>query len=101
MRRARTQGRITLAAAAALAGGLTGGCGTETLDSSQVERVIKEGNEKQSGPGTIQVECPDDIEKEAGGRFTCTARTPGAEAPVEVVQRNGEGNVRWEIKPER
>lgn len=92
--------RIALAAAAALAGGLTSGCGTETLDSSQVEREIKEGIEKQSGPGTIQVECPDDIEKEAGGRFTCTARTPGAEAPVEVVQRNDEGNIRWEVKPQ-
>ncbi len=100
MRRARTRRRVALAAAAALAGGLTSGCGTETLDSSQVEREIKEGIEKQSGPGTIQVECPDDVEKEAGGRFTCTARTPGAEAPVEVVQRNDEGNIRWEVKPQ-
>ena len=97
MRHGAARGRLPLAAAVVAA--LAVACGTETLDSNRVERVIKEGIEKQSGPGTIEVECPDDIEKRPGMRFTCTARTKGAEAPVEVVQGNDEGNIRWEIRP--
>ncbi len=97
MRPGTARGRLALAAAVVTA--LAIACAAETLDSNRVERVIKEGIEKQSGPGTIEVECPDDIEKRPGMRFTCTARTKGAEAPVEVVQGNDEGSIRWEIRP--
>ena len=92
--------RSPLALAAVLAVALPA-CGTTTLDSAKVERVIKEGIEKQTGPNTVEVECPKDIEAKAGGKFTCTARAQGSEAPVEVIQRDDKGNIRWSIKPQQ
>lgn len=98
MRHGTARGRLSLAAAVVAA--LAIACGTETLDSNRVERVIKDDIERQSGPGTIEVECPEEIEARAGAKFTCTARAEGAEAPVEVTQRDDEGNIRWEIRPQ-
>jgi hypothetical protein len=73
-------------------------CGTQTLNTDNVEREVKQGIERQANLRDVTVECPDDVEVEAGSKFTCTARSGREEAPVEVTQRDDQGNVRWELK---
>ncbi len=85
--------RRVLCAAAALALFVTG-C-SQTIDGSDVEREVAAGvDDLQSVE--VEVSCPDDIEAEDGGTFTCTATdSEGTEMDVNVVQQDADGNVEW------
>ena len=85
----------TVLAVAALA--LTA-CGKQTLNTDKAEQVIADGIESQTGARNVTVECPADIELKPGDRFTCTARAQGKQAPVQVTQKDDQGNISWEIK---
>ena len=84
---------VVLAAAA-----LLGGCGEDTLDTSQIEEEITPAIEEQTGTREVGVDCPDDIEAEEGADFECDLTAQGGvEAKVKVTQEDDEGNVRWEV----
>ena len=86
-------GRWVLCAAAALAL-FAAGC-SQTLDGGDIEREVAAGVDDQQGV-EVEVSCPDDIEAEDGGTFTCTATdSEGTEWDVSVVQQDADGNVEW------
>lgn len=86
-------GRWTLCAAAVLTV-LATGC-SQTLEGGDIEREVAAEVDDQQGV-EVEVSCPDDIEAEDGGTFTCTATDPeGTEWDVNVVQQDAEGNVEW------
>ena len=85
--------RVLCAAAAALALFVTG-C-SQTIDGGDIEREVAAGVDDQQGV-EAEVSCPDDIEAEDGGTFTCTATdSEGTEWDVSVVQQDADGNVEW------
>lgn len=84
---------------------LTGACefsfGGRTLDTDTIENEIAQGIEEQTGISVQSVECPDDVDAEAGNTFRCTATADdGSTAPVRVTQQDDEGNVEWELESE-
>jgi hypothetical protein len=88
---------VRLAAVAALA--LAVAACTKTLDTEGLEDQLKTQIEAES-PGTTitAVDCPADVEVEAGGTFECTAEEEsGATFTIRVTQRDDEGNVRWDL----
>jgi len=89
-------------AAAVLALGTLGGCsvsvGGDDLDTGELEESIADGLMDEGVDA--EVSCPDDIEAEEGGEFTCTATAPdGTTATVAVTQTNDDGDVRWRVLP--
>jgi hypothetical protein len=78
-------------------------CGDERerlLDTGPVERGIARGIEADR-PGTevVSVTCPEDVELEKGGRFTCRVKgsKPGEDAIATVTQVDDEGRVRYSV----
>jgi hypothetical protein len=70
----------------------------KTLDTTELEGSLKDQLETQLDVTGLSVECPDDIEAEAGATFVCTATgTDGSTATIEVTQSDDEGNLTWEI----
>lgn len=73
---------------------LVTGC-SQTLEGGDIEREVAAGVDDQQGV-EVEVSCPDDIEAEDGGTFTCTATdSEGTEWDVNVVQQDADGNVEW------
>lgn len=69
------------------------------LDIDQIEQEIATGIEDQTGISVTSVECPQDVEAEAGNNFTCTVTAEdGSTATVDVTQEDDEGNVRWNLR---
>jgi len=71
---------------------------SQPLDTAPIERQLEES------PGELlltlpfdsieRVECPDDVEVEEGGRFSCTVYGPrGRSTVIDLVQQDEEGNV--------
>ncbi len=71
---------------------------TKTLDSDGLERELKTDLEDELPATITSVDCPSDIEVEAGHTFTCTADDDGgASLTLEVTQSDDKGNVTWEL----
>lgn len=71
---------------------------SKTLDSTELEGSLKDQLETQLEVTGLTVECPDDIEAEAGDTFRCTVTgTDGSEATIAVTQTDDQGNLTWEI----
>lgn len=69
------------------------------LDIDRIEQEIATGIEEQTGIAVTSVECPEDVEAEAGNNFTCTVTAEdGDTASVDVTQEDDEGNVRWNLR---
>ena len=82
---------ILLAGATAVAG-----CGTKTIDDGKAEKAIKAEVARQAGADVRSVSCPDDVEPEKGGTFTCRVTgTDGSAGDVNVTQKDDEGRVRF------
>jgi Domain of unknown function (DUF4333) len=93
--RAPRTGPATLAAGlATLGAGLAlAGC-SSSLDIGKLKRAIKQNVEAQAGVRVRAVQCPADVAEKKGGTFTCTVvGTDGTQAPIQVVQKDGKGNV--------
>jgi hypothetical protein len=71
----------------------------DTLDADKLELEVGRGIEEQTGIQVESVDCPDDVQIQAGDTFTCTVTAEdGSTAPVDVTQQDDEGNVTWEIR---
>jgi hypothetical protein len=71
---------------------------TRTVNTDALEQQIAAELQAQAGVTPSSVDCPDDVEAEAGGTFTCTATTDdGSTATITVTQQDDEGNLRWEV----
>jgi hypothetical protein len=90
--------RTALMAALVLALGACTASVTRELDTDQLESEIASGIEEQTG-AQVSVDCPGDVDIEAGSTFTCTAMDEqGTERTVRVTQTDDEGNVDWELE---
>lgn len=85
-----------LVAVAALA--LAAAACTKTLDTDGLEGQLKSQIQDQTGTTITAVDCPADVQVEAGGTFECTAEEEsGATFTVRVTQSDDQGNVEWEV----
>lgn len=75
---------------------LGAGC-TPTLDTEGLEEQILSLLEERGGSAVTSVDCPEDVEAEAGGSFECTATGEDGEWVVSVTQVDDEGNVEIEV----
>lgn len=72
-------------------------CGP-TLDAAGLEEQLSAELHDRFPDSTWQVSCPDDVQPEAGGTFTCTATDDGGgSVDLEITQDDGEGRVTWRI----
>jgi hypothetical protein len=86
--------RVVLAGLAAVA---LAAC-TKTVNTDGLEQQIAAELEAQAGVTPSSVDCPDDVEAEAGGTFTCTATADdGSTATITVTQQDDQGNLSWEV----
>jgi hypothetical protein len=79
-----------------LAGLVVGGIvlfGTTTIDTAEAERQIAALTEDQVGVATTDVSCPEDVEAEAGGTFSCTGTLDGQAVSFTIEQTDDQGNV--------
>ena len=91
---------VTLAALALLAGLLVAACGSssaprETLDVSSIESAIELTIHSEHGITTV-VHCPTNAPIEDGFRFVCNAELAVGSYPVNVVEVNKIGGVRYQ-----
>jgi Domain of unknown function (DUF4333) len=71
---------------------------TKTVNTDALEQQIAAELQAQAGVTPSSVDCPDDVEAEAGGTFTCTATADdGSTATITVTQQDDQGNLRWEV----
>jgi hypothetical protein len=77
---------------------LTLGACSRTVDTSELEGQIASELQAQAGVTPSSVDCPDDVQAEAGATFTCTATADdGSTATITVTQQDDQGNLRWEV----
>lgn len=70
---------------------------SRSLNVGDVERQI-ESDLAERRDVEVEVMCPEEVEAETGGEFTCTATDPeDNELEVEVVQEDDDGNVDWDL----
>lgn len=78
---------------------LASSCGEDTIDADQVEQGI----EQDLSTATTKIEsvsCPDDVKKEKGATFECSAKLRGGgKADVQVKQTTAAGNYQYSYKP--
>ena len=87
--RSATRGRLAATAALALAGVAATGCGSDTVDTSQVESGI-EKSLSTSGVKVTSADCPSDVEKQKGDTFDCSVKlSNGGTGEVTVTQESG------------
>jgi Domain of unknown function (DUF4333) len=71
---------------------------SKTLDTEGLEVELKSQIEEQTEGTITSVDCPADVEAKAGESFECSAEEgSGATFTIRVTQRDGEGNVDWEV----
>jgi hypothetical protein len=84
--RALLVGFLLLAAAAAAS------CGESAIDAAKTERLVRGAVAGQLHSRVAAVTCPDDVEAQAGARFTCVVRgADGSQGPAVVTQRDDGG----------
>lgn len=83
-----------------VAGPFIAGCSidfSKSLNVGDVERQV-ESDLAERRDVEVEVSCPEEVEAESGGEFTCTATDPeGNELDVDVVQEDDDGNVDWDV----
>lgn len=81
-----------------VAGGLLvlAACSSDpTLDQSATERAVGKAVAADVDPKVTATRCPEDLDREEGGRFECTVQLQGAGTlPVTVTQVDGDGKLR-------
>ena len=71
------------------------GC-SDVLDEATLEEELTQQVRPTLAEPAMTVDCPSDVEVEAGATFTCTATAPdGAVTIVEVTQQSDAGDVEW------
>jgi hypothetical protein len=71
---------------------------TKTVNTEGLEQQIAAELRTQTGVNPTSVECPEDVEAEAGATFTCTATADdGSTATITVTQQDDQGNLSWEV----
>lgn len=71
---------------------------TKTLDTDGLEGELRSQAEERFNITLTSVDCPADIEVEAGGTFTCDAKQgSGATFTLQVTQSDDQGNVEWDL----
>jgi hypothetical protein len=85
------------AVTAVLALVMLGAACTPTLDTEGLEEQISSLLEERGGPTVTSVDCPEDVEAEAGGTFECTATGEDDAWLVRVTQVDDEGTVEIEL----
>jgi hypothetical protein len=74
------------------------GCGSR-LETSHVERSIKDGIAKQTRLPVRSVSCPNDVKAKKGDTFRCTAvSAKGDRVVVLVTQLDDKGHVTWRVE---
>lgn len=63
----------------------------------EIESSIASGISKQTGGEAVDVVCPEIIVAKTAGTFSCRARQGQNQAPVEVIQKDAKGNVRFRV----
>ena len=70
----------------------------DTFDTKGLAEQLQRQLEIQTDTVITAVDCPDDVEIEAGGTFECTAEEKsGATFTIKVTQTDRHGNVEWEV----
>jgi hypothetical protein len=71
-----------------------GGCGETVIDAAKTEAAIEENLEKSLDKKVSAVECPTDVEVEAGASFDCTVTlTDGKEETASLKIINDDADV--------
>ena len=73
------------------------GCGGTTIDGGELEDEITEDTER-GGLVIDGADCPSP-EAEEGDTFECTVTVKGEDKKLEIVQRNDDGNVTYNLGP--
>lgn len=82
-----------------LALGVVAACGgPAVLDGPRSEDRIGDRLAEAYGVEVRSVTCPDDVEVEEGGTFTCTARVGEGSVDVDVRQTDGDGTLEVEAR---
>ncbi len=71
---------------------------TKTLDTDGLEDELRSQVEEQLDTTITSVDCPADIQAEAGATFECEAQEEsGVTFTLQVTQSDDEGNVAWAL----
>ena len=73
------------------------GCGGTTIDGGELENEITDDTERE-GLVIDGADCPSP-EAEEGDTFECTVTVKGEDKKLEIVQRNDDGNVTYNLGP--
>lgn len=66
---------------------------TPTLETDSIEGQIGITTGQAAGTTPTAITCPDSVEVQPGGTFTCTATVAGQNLPFTVTQKDDQGNV--------
>lgn len=70
----------------------------DMFDTKGLAKDLQRQLDIQTDTVITAVDCPDDVEIEAGGTFECTAEAKsGATFTIKVTQTDRQGNVEWEV----
>jgi len=74
------------------------GCGTKTVQGSEVSKRISEGLHRQVGQRPDQVKCPDQVEAKAGKKARCTiVASDGSEVGLTVTMKDDKGKFDYAV----
>ncbi len=77
-------------------------CGTTTIDRADLERQLTDQLGRDAGVAPKGVDCPADVEVEAGRRFDCTLTAPNGDAVrVAVTLTNDDGGFEAVVPPQQ
>ena len=80
--------------------GALAGCGSDTVDASKAEQGIENSSLSTSTTEITSASCPDDVQKEIGGTFTCDVTlSGGGKAEVNVTQTSNHNTFSYAFKP--
>jgi hypothetical protein len=87
---------VSLVAALAVFAAAAVGCGETVIDDVKTEAVIKDNVESKLGLKVSSVDCPSDVEVEAGAVFECTvAMGDGKERTAKLKILNEDADVEF------
>jgi len=87
----------------ALVGTAGAGCGETVIDSAKAEAALEQNVEQATDRKVSTVDCPSDVEVDAGATFECTVSYAGGEREVATLEiRNSDADVSvTDLRPER
>ena len=89
-------GRSGALAALALAALLAAGCGDTVIDDTKTEDAIEQNLESSLGKKVSAVDCPSEVEVEAGASFDCTVTLTGGKqetASLKIINEDADVEV--------